>query len=67
MNEKIELAEWSTGTRSALEIGIGTFIGKSLTQESLQKLQILCKPALLITLTLVIRGLAIRLFSNLLL
>ena len=36
---KVGLAEWPTGSRTILEIGIGTVIGTSLTKDSLVDLQ----------------------------
>ena len=48
---KIESATWPNGTRTLLEIGIGTVIGTSLTKDSLVELQTLWKPAILITFT----------------
>jgi len=61
---KIDLAQWPNGTRTILEIGIGTVIGTSLTKDSLLELQTLWKPAVLITFTLVITGLAIGLWTS---
>ena len=61
---KVDTAEWPIGTRTILEIGIGTVIGTSLTKDSLVDLQILWKPAILITFTLVITGLAIGLWTS---
>ncbi len=61
---KIPIAEWPNGTRTLLEIGIGTVIGTSLTKDSLVDLQTLWKPAILITFTLVITGLAIGLWTS---
>ncbi len=61
---KVEVANWPTGTRTLLEVGIGTVIGTSLTRESLSELQLLWKPAILITFTLVITGLAIGLWTS---
>ncbi len=61
---KIEAATWPNGTRTILEIGIGTVIGTSLTRYSLIELQTLWKPAILITFTLVITGLAIGLWTS---
>ena len=61
---KVEVANWPTGTRTLLEIGIGTVIGTSLTRESLSELQLLWKPAILITFTLVITGLVIGLWTS---
>ena len=61
---KIDSAVWPNGTRTLLEIGIGTFIGTSLTKDSLIELQTLWKPAILITFTLIITGLAIGLWTS---
>ena len=61
---KIESATWPIGTRTLLEIGIGTVIGTSLTKNSLVELQTLWKPAILITFTLVLTGLAIGLWTS---
>ena len=61
---KIESAEWPIGTRTVLEIGIGTVIGTSLTKDSLVELQTLWKPAILITFTLVLTGIAIGLWTS---
>ena len=61
---KVDIAEWPIGTRTILEIGIGTVIGTSLTKESLVNIQNLWRPAILITLTLVITGLAIGLSTS---
>ena len=61
---KIEAATWPHGTRTLLEIGIGTVIGTSLTKYSLVELQTLWKPAILITFTLVITGLVIGLWTS---
>ena len=54
MSGRVEIAQWPAGTRTVLEIGIGTVIGTGLTRASLEQLQSLWKPAVLITLTLVI-------------
>ena len=61
---KVDTAEWPNGTRTILEIGIGTVIGTSLTRDSLVELQNLWKPAILITFTLVITGLAVGLWTS---
>ena len=61
---KIETAQWPNGTRTLLEIGIGTVIGTSLTKNSLVELQTLWKPAIFITFTLVLTGLAIGLWTS---
>ena len=61
---RIDPAAWPAGTRTILEIGIGTVIGTSLTRDSLIELQTLWKPAILITFTLIITGLAIGLWTS---
>ena len=61
---KLAIAEWPNGTRTLLEIGIGTVIGTTLTKDSLVDLQILWRPAILITFTLIITGLAIGLWTS---
>ena len=61
---KFATADWPNGTRTLLEIGIGTVIGTSLTKDSLIDLQNLWKPAILITFTLVVTGLAIGLWTS---
>jgi len=64
MSGRIEAAEWPQGTRTILEICIGTVIGTGLKQESLNQLKTLWQPALLITLTLVLTGIVIGLWSS---
>ena len=64
MSGKLEIAAWPSGTRTVLEIGIGVVIGTSLTRASLEQLQLLWKPALLITVTLVMTGLVIGLWTS---
>ena len=61
---KIPIADWPSGTRTLLEIGIGTVIGTSLTKDSISDLQNLWKPAILITFTLVATGLVIGLWTS---
>ena len=61
---KVDSASWPNGTRTILEIGIGTVIGTTLTKGSLVELQTLWKPAILITFTLIITGLAIGLWTS---
>ena len=58
---KVDSASWPNDTKTILEIGIGTVIGTSLTKSSLVELQTLWKPAILITFTLIITGLALSL------
>ncbi|MDI9405308.1 MAG: AbrB family transcriptional regulator [Chitinophagaceae bacterium] len=60
----LEPASWPTGTRTALEIGIGTVIGTGITAAALNDLRQLWRPALLITLTLVITGLVVALICS---
>lgn len=64
MSGRLETARWPIGTRTLLEIAIGTVIGTSLTATALEELRHLWKPALLITLTLVIAGLGIALLCS---
>ena len=61
---KVGIAEWPNGTRTLLEIGIGTVIGTNLTKESLIDLQTLWKPAILITFTLILTGLVVGLWTS---
>ena len=64
MSGRLDIAAWPTGTRTALEIGIGVVIGTSLTRASLEQLQELWRPAVLITVTLVMTGLVIGLWTS---
>ena len=64
MSGHLEPAAWPAGTRTVLEIGIGTVIGTGLTRASLEQLQLLWKPAVLITLALVLTGLVVGLWSS---
>ena len=64
MSGRLDVAEWPSGTRTAIEIAIGPVIGTGLTKRSLGELQSLWKPALLITLTLVLTGIVIGLWSS---
>ncbi len=61
---RLEIPQWPPGTRTALQIGIGTIIGAGITKDSLEQLQILWKPAVLITMTLVLTGVVIGLWSS---
>ena len=58
---RLEVAQWPLGTRTLLEIGIGTVIGTGLTGTALLELRQLWRPALLITVTLVLTGLVVGL------
>ena len=64
MSGRLEVAAWPNGTRTALEIGIGVVIGTSLTRASLEQLQELWRPAILITVTLVMTGLVVGLWTS---
>ena len=57
----LDSAQWPPGTRTALEIGIGTVIGAGLSGSVLKQLQELWRPALVITVTLVVSGLGVGL------
>jgi uncharacterized membrane protein AbrB (regulator of aidB expression) len=50
LSGRLDLAQWPLGTRTTLEIGIGTVIGTSLTSTALTELRQLWKPALLIAM-----------------
>jgi membrane AbrB-like protein len=63
MSGRLEVAQWPIGTRTLLEIGIGTVIGTGLTAATLMELGNLWRPAILITLTLVATGIVVGLWS----
>ncbi len=64
MSGRLDIAEWPIGTRTAIEIGIGTVIGTGLTKTAVEDLHNLWRPALLITMTLVLTGVVIGLWSS---
>ena len=64
LSGRLDVASWPPGTRTALEIAIGTVIGTSLTASALEELRLLWKPALLITITLVMTGLVVGLWCG---
>jgi membrane AbrB-like protein len=64
MSGRLEAAEWPTGTRTVLEIAIGTVIGTGLTGAALAELKLLWRPAILITVTLVATGLVVGLWAS---
>jgi uncharacterized protein len=64
MSGRLEVAQWPTGTRTLLEIGIGTVIGTGLTSAALAELRVLWRPAILITVALVATGLVVGLWSS---
>jgi membrane AbrB-like protein len=63
MSGRLEVAQWPVGTRTVLEIAIGTVIGTGLTAATLLQLGSLWRPALLITVTLVATGIVVGLWS----
>jgi uncharacterized protein len=64
MAGRVEVAHWPAGTRTVLEIAIGTVIGTGLTGSAVAELRNLWRPALLITLTLVLTGLVVGLWCS---
>jgi membrane AbrB-like protein len=64
MSGRVEIAQWPAGTRTLLEIAIGTVIGTTLTSGTVQELRLLWRPALLITLTLVLTGVVVGLWCS---
>jgi len=64
MSGRLPQAHWPVGTRTLLEIGIGTVIGTSLTGSALAELRQLWRPAVLITLTLVLTGVVVGLWCS---
>ncbi|MFM7086794.1 MAG: AbrB family transcriptional regulator [Cyanobium sp.] len=64
MSGRLPVAQWPTGTRTALEIGIGTVIGTALTAAALSELRQLWRPALLITVCLVLSGVVVGLWCS---
>ena len=59
MSGRLEPAQWPSGTRTLLEIAIGTVIGTSLTAAALSDLRQLWRPAVVITVSLVLTGLVV--------
>ena len=64
MSGRVEIAQWPSGTRTLLEIAIGTVIGTTLTSSTVAELRHLWRPALLITLTLVLTGVVVGLWCS---
>ena len=56
---QFEPAQWPLGTKTLLGIGVGTVIGTGINKDTLAELQTLWKPAILITITLILTGLAV--------
>ena len=61
---QLEVAAWPLGTKTVLGIGIGTVIGTGINRETLGELQLLWKPALVITFTLLITGVVVGLLIS---
>ncbi len=61
---QLDVAEWPLGTKTVLGIGIGTVIGTGINRETLGELQLLWKPALVITFTLLITGVIVGLLIS---
>ena len=59
-----DIAEWPPGTKTALGIGVGTVIGTGLNRDTLMQLQTLWKPALLITISLILSGLLVGIICS---
>ncbi len=64
MSGRLEAAQWPAGTRTVLEIAIGTVIGTGLTGTALLEVRSLWRPALLITLSLVVTGVVVGLLCS---
>jgi len=62
MSARLPEAHWPVGTRTLLEIAIGTVIGTSLTAGTLTELRLLWRPAVLITVSLVLTGVVVGLW-----
>ncbi len=60
----LSVAEWPLGTKTILGIAIGTVIGTGINQDTLGELQLLWKPALLITFSLLITGIIVALLIS---
>lgn len=64
LSGRVEAVQWPSGTRTVLEMAIGTVIGSSLTAAALSELRQLWRPAVLITLTLVLTGIVVGLWCS---
>jgi len=65
---QFEPAQWPMGTKTLLGIGVGTVIGSGINKETIEELQTLWKPAILIAIALILTGLfvgflVVRLFG----
>ena len=61
---QLEIASWPVGTKTALGIGLGTVIGTGINSQTIGELKTLWKPALVITLTLLITGVIVGLLIS---
>ncbi len=61
---QFEPAQWPLGTKTLLGIGVGTVIGTGINRETIDELQLLWKPALVITFTLLITGVVVGLLIH---
>ena len=61
---QLEVAAWPLGTKTMLGIGIGTVIGTGINRETLGELQLLWKPALVITFSLLATGVVVGLLIS---
>ncbi|MFM2079934.1 MAG: hypothetical protein RLZZ124_296 [Cyanobacteriota bacterium] len=64
MSGRLESAQWPAGSRTLLEIGIGTVIGTGLSASALTELRQLWRPAVVITVSLVLCGLVVGLWCS---
>ena len=61
---QMDVADWPLGTKTVLGIGIGTVIGTGINRETIGELQLLWKPALIITFSLLITGVLVGLLIS---
>ncbi len=61
---QLDVAAWPLGTKTVLGIGIGTVIGTGINRDTLGELQLLWKPALVITFTLLLTGILVGLLIS---
>lgn len=61
---QLEVAAWPLGTKTVLGICIGTVIGTGINKETLGELQLLWKPALVITFVLLVTGILVGLLIS---
>ena len=60
----VDVANWPLGTKTVLGICIGTVIGTGINKNTLGELQVLWKPALVITLSLLLTGICVALLIS---